>query len=119
MQLKTNKKKKHFLRLIKLKIPQIRHVYKSTIAQHPNTNALPGNKYTHAHVQVCLWGTGGPTGSCGQDALEDARFRPVRGGAACPTGPGGSVSVPGPEESPHPPVDHPETPDAVAPEPRF
>lgn len=84
MQFKKNKTKKtHFLRLIKLKIPQNRHVYKSTIAQHPNTNALPGNKYTHADVQVCLWGAGELTGSCGED--EDARFRLVPGGDACPT----------------------------------
>lgn len=84
MQFKK-KKKTHFLRLIKLKIPQNRHVYKSTIAQHPNTNALPGNKYTHADIQVCLWRTGELTGSCGEDALEDARFRLVQGGDACPT----------------------------------
>lgn len=32
-------------------------VYKSTIAQHPNPNALLENKYTHADIQVCLWWT--------------------------------------------------------------
>lgn len=30
-------------------------VYRSTIAQHPNPNTLPKNKYTHADIQVRLW----------------------------------------------------------------
>lgn len=77
-------------------------MYKSTIAQHPNTNALPGNKYTHADVQVCLRRTGELTGSCGEDAGTPS------------DDPGGSVGVPGPEKSPRPAVDatvdHPEAP---------